>query len=209
MENAVERYKNFLSSLTDHIFELELKLGCLNQLDHIARSRPDDSKLVPILYNPIFYSLQADSIVSICKLYENKNNVASLPKFLNFSEQNAKSICASNNDITLFEFRRMVRDHKSEIENRKGDLELIFGARHKYFAHLDKKYGLDSSLVASDFPISLSKIEELLHLAVIIINKHSWALSKSARIGLGDLGAVHIEQIFERAYEANRKAVDL
>jgi hypothetical protein len=125
MENAMEKYKNFLSSLTAHIFELELKLGCLNQLDHIARSRPDDSKLVPILYNPIFYSLQADSIVSICKLYENNNNVASLPKFLDFSEQNAKSICASNNDITLFEFRKWYATTKVKLRIVKAILSLF------------------------------------------------------------------------------------
>lgn len=186
-----EQYEEYIASLMKYLKKIEDKVALFIHLNQKLHTKSKAIEHAPVIFLPILESLLVDSIISIAKLYEGRAE-RNLIKFLNFVEGNIHNLEWGHQPIT----REQIDQQRALMDSHNGLVNNILGQRDKFFAHHDKEYFHDSSMLSSDFPLSNSDIETLINTAHKIIGEHSFALNKAVPMATHEFVVVAIEQMF-------------
>lgn len=185
-----QQYATLLTCLSYEVARLELKLAALLRIRERAGQLQGDS--VAPLFTILAESLHVDVIMSLAKLFENRNDSRprSLPRLIGFLDRNCGKI-QWNHDLTLFDLRR----HRAQIEARRAEINLVTSQRDRYFAHHDKDCSGRLEDLISDLPITNETLVALLQLAQQIIANHSHALHGTRSANVAELAAGTIDEM--------------
>lgn len=185
-----QQYVTLLTCLSYEIARLELKLAALLRIRERAGQAQGDS--VAPIFTMLAESLHIDVIMSLAKLFENRNDSRprSLPRLISFLDSNCGKI-QWDHQLTVFDSRR----HRAQIEARRAEINLVTSQRDSYFAHHDKDYSGRLEDLTSDLPITNETLVALLQLAQQIIAKHSHALNSTESVDIAQLTAGPVDEM--------------
>lgn len=125
-------------------------------------------------------SLLVDCILTVSKLVEDRGrNNMSVHKFLRIAQQNIQKISWKENITVTYADIESQIDQLKKIDEKVNNLITI---RDRFFAHADKKYFFDRSLVWTDYPNIYRDIDNIIDVVNNIIVEHERWLSNSMTI---------------------------
>ena len=188
LEAKIESYCSRITYLND-CFELH-KLMINSQKEYISE----------INEFPAFYQLAEKSFIHVCiielaKLYDYGSD-AGLEKLINICEANQNLFLKKfHNELTdcntdeivrsydiPVDIKKDIEDARNKIENIKEVILNLKGQRDKFYAHLDKEYQKNPSLLITDYPLNYGNIKELIKTATLICNTFYQDLCRTAHM---------------------------
>lgn len=107
--------------------------------------------------------------IRLCKLFDSDSKAVTIPKYLNFIEQNSKNVFGNETvdgiKIKLKEDRESLGEYTDTI----GKLKMV---RDKSLAHNDSKYTLKENDVWADAGITYGDIKEIIKFSGEVVNNY-------------------------------------
>lgn len=199
-----KKFKDYLTRFESEITDVDTAFRLLIHLNKCLNTRRKEMELSPCFFTYVLKSLLHYIIITLSKLYENyKGNERSdfnLIKFLNFIEQNGKTIFKDEVKKTTID------EDRYNIQKQKGILDNLFNWRDKYVAHFSKKL-LKPEEVSKMFPITEKDFEKLINISKEIVNKYC-IISGKEKLVFEIVNFDDIDNIFYTLEKINKKHIN-
>jgi hypothetical protein len=192
-----EKYEEYLEGFTRYLNKLANKVAIFDYLNQ--RPVGDEVDLAPVLFLPIMESLMMDSVISLAKLYEQKDSM-NLNRFLNFVESNLGRLTWQREPIT----RQHIENQRQLILSQANAKTNILAQRNKYYAHHDSTFFTDSDKLHESYPVTIPDVIQLIRTAQTIIGDHTFALRSSRPFPLHEFFVIGLDNMFNQLREHQR-----
>lgn len=201
-KTIIEKYKQY----KDNLFKEVISLNSFYELYiHLKKKRNDRTEVIskaPAFFGLTEESLLTSTVIGISRIYEKRNKDGkNIYNFLDFVEANFNVLFPTeyeNKDVSSFNAEispRTIKKQRDKLEEKQSILHNLFTWRDKSFAHLDKKYFEERSLLGDDHPLRYEDLRSLIELVADILNKYEGLEGRSRSIKL--LNITDIDRILD------------
>lgn len=160
-------FEDYINKLLDELMYVD---SCFELYVHLYNLKTDERTLKSMNLAPGFFqvtmrSLLESSIITLAKLFSESDD-RSIVRFINYVEQNSKSIGDANS------LKELIAKHRTELDNNEEAIRYLYIWRNKSFAHYDKKYFYDSNQLSKDAPLLIIYIRELIKFGGKVVNDY-------------------------------------
>lgn len=181
MGNEINHYKTLCEGLEKIVYNsVSSKLASFKGFtESLERNKKSTLENFPLLIY-IIDSLQADCVITICKITEGERSHKTIQKFINFISSNLKKLNKEYSELTA----ELIDEHKNSLKEIEPQINRIKKQRDKYFAHSDNMYFLEPRQLRIDYPNTYEDLTDIIRTLQNLIASHSMIICKSMRIDM-------------------------
>lgn len=200
MEELTKQYVDYVERLENIVYNhIAIKLATFKGFSEALKSDFEKTiKSFPLIYF-IVESLQVDSVLTICKLTEENKQGKTIPKFINFTCLNIKTISKKYPTLTI----QTITGNKLEFEKVKEQIKRVKAQRDKYYAHSDNEYFFEPNKLLYDFPDTYSDLVDITIILQNIISTHRHIIKGNWRVCMSDFAYLNTFKTIEFLKEAS------
>lgn len=201
-KHQTDEFDAYLGRLVDIVqMSLVPKIAFFSYLT----DKPSDYNETLIETEPLLHyvhsSLHYEIVLTLFRLYDKRNSCRNIFHFLNWIEQNSKYI-----EWKINPTGSSIKAFKLALDAVEPEMALLIARRNKYFAHYDKKFFYDPSVMDIEYPFTHSNALTLVRLLQKIICHFSQARSGAVPLAIDDIVTISADNLFRflRAHRGER-----
>ena len=139
-----------------------------------------EMNIAPAFFQIVMYSLEHTYMVDLFKLYDRDKNAKGLRKAINLCEQHSTTFPKeriifrdterNHNEVVKINIIKDIKEIREKLDLIDPLVNSLKGRRDNYYAHTDKAYINNLPQLASNYPLSLKQIDDLIQTANDILN---------------------------------------
>ena len=181
---------DLLNRLMNEVININSNFKLYKHLIDRLKDRRDAMEYAPSFFNTVLEALFADVVMSLAKLFETerRGSYGNLHTYLKFVTDNKEifslderfrrdpNIGALEDYIKegfKIEIEDLLKEHENLIKEQGVRIDILLHWRDKYYAHNDKRYFINPSLIAEEMPLLYDDIDKLIDTTTKILNAYS------------------------------------
>lgn len=165
----MNKFSIFTEFLFDELMYIDMILEIHTFLKNQHVDKVDLLNIAPAFFGATENALLESGTIRLYKLFDSDNNAITVPKYLNYIEQNLKNIYgkdATNN------IKKLLKEDRTLLDEYKQSISKLKVVRDKSLAHNDPKYSLKAKDIWADAGVTYGDIHKLIKISGEVVNHY-------------------------------------